>query len=299
MLRKMTGFVMSACLMWACQPAEPTTPADHAAAPAPSLQTQPQSQPQSQPASRAAGTPSDADLVNALLDKLEKNAADLQAFTAKIAYEKEDAVLGRNELRTGELIYRLDPKTGEKSFAALFDSTIINGTKRNSPMHYIFNGRWLAEIDQQKKQFIKREIVPPGKQLDPLKLGEGPFPLPIGQPKSEVLARFDVTMMELPKEGLLKDLKDVDGLLLVPKAGTKEARDFARVGLFYDRKTLLPVGINAIEKNNDRKTIRLSDVQRNPSLTEDDLQKLNIQEPDARQWHIDVRPWQESGESPR
>jgi hypothetical protein len=228
--------------------------------------------------------------VETLLDKLERSAADLNAFTAKVTYQKEDSVLGRLETRTGELIYRLDASNDEKSFAILFEWTIINGRKRQDHKHYIFNGRWLAEIDHANKQFIKREIVAPGRKLDPLKLGEGPFPLPVGQPKAEVLARFDVTKAALPDAGLLKDLQNVDGLLLVPKPGTPESDEFAKVELFYDRQTLLPVGINT-ESKGDRKTIKLTEIRRNPELDEAALQKLNIQEPDPGEWRVDVRPW--------
>ncbi len=267
----------------------------------PPASTQPAQQPPSDPAKPAApaaqppAAPPGPQLdpaVDDLLTKLEKSATDLNSFTADVTYEKEDVVLGRRELRTGNLIYRLNPDNS-KSFAILFDSTIVNDKKRAEEKHYIFNGRWLAEVDHKNKQFIKREVVPPGKQLDPLKLGEGPFPLPVGQPKAQVLARFDVTKADLPKEGRLKDLRNVDGLLLVPKPGGPQAQDFAKVELFYDRETLLPVGIHTVEANGDHKTIRLTKVQRNPVLDAAALAKLDIKEPDAREWRIDVRPWQQ------
>jgi hypothetical protein len=229
--------------------------------------------------------------INDLLDRLEKSAADLRSFTGNIQYEKEDPLLGRKELRAGNLIYHHDPESREKSFAILFEKAIINGRQSGEAKHYIFNGRWLAEVDHNNRQFIKREIVPPGKQLDPLKLGEGPFPLPIGQPKADVLARFDVTVASMPSEGLLKILQNVDGVSLAPKPGTREAKDFTKVDLYYDRETLLPVGIRTTEVNGDRKTVRLLDVKRNPKLTADQLAKLDIKEPDPRTWRIDVRPW--------
>lgn len=229
--------------------------------------------------------------VNDLLDRLEKSAADLQSFTAEVQYQKEDALLGRKELRTGDLIYRQHPETRQKSFAILFENEIVQNIRRNEPKHYIFDGRWLAEIDHKNKQFIKREVVAPGKQLDPLKLGEGPFPLPVGQPKAEVLARFDVTKASLPDSGLLKNLQDVEGLSLVPKAGAKEAKDYAGIELFYDKTTLLPIGINISDVNGDRKTVKLLNVKRNAQLTDAQLKRLDIAEPNPREWKIDVRPW--------
>ena len=63
------------------------------------------------------------------------------------------------------------------------------------------------------------------------------------------------------------------------------------IEVFYDRKTHLPVGIKLIEAGSgNRKTARLDDAKRNPELTEAELAKLSIEEPDATQWRIDVRP---------
>ena len=297
--------MMIPMVMWliaACGPANSDATASQASPPTAPEPATPQQPPQVPPDNGGQpvipqDVPADApkpqipDAVNDLLDRLEKSAPDLKSFTADIRYEKEDPLLGRKELRAGKLIYHHDPQSKEKSFAILFDAAIINGVERGEAKHYVFNGRWLAEIDHTNRQFIKREIVPPGKQLDPLKLGEGPFPLPIGQAKAEVLSRFDVTVANVPTEGLLKDLDDVDGVSLTPKPGTREAEDFTKVELFYDRQTLLPVGMHTAEVNGDRKTVRLLDVKRNSPLNADQMGKLDIKEPDARTWRIDVRPW--------
>jgi hypothetical protein len=293
-----------ASCMSAATPREP-----HASPGAPATQAAPAAKPQQSETPPAETPPAEAPpaeappagevdpAIDALLTRLETSAADLTSFMAKIAYEKEDAMLGRREIRTGEIIYRIEAE--KKSFAVLLDQRVIiregaaDGRLEEGLYHYIFDGRWLAEVNHESKQFIKREIVPPGKSLDPLKLGEGPFPLPVGQPKADVLARFEVSKIDVPKEGMLKTLQNVDGLLLKPKPGTREAEDYQRVEIFYDRETLLPVGINAIEKNDDRKTVKLTEMKRNPQLDEATLKKLDIAEPDPKQWDIDVRPWSE------
>lgn len=232
------------------------------------------------------------DPVEKLLDELELAAGDLQAFTADVHYVHMEALLGRREIRTGELIYRVDATDASKSFAILFNSLIVGDRRQSQQKHYIFSDRWLVEIDHANKQFISREIVPPGRQLDPLKLGEGPIPLPIGQPKHEVLGRFDVTLLEgVPQEGPLAGLANVDGMRLVPKEGTNEAREYQHVDLYYDRTTRLPVGIETLETNDDRKIVRLRNVQHNPRLSDEQLQQLSIETPDPAEWAIDRRPW--------
>lgn len=258
-------------------------------------QSAPAAPPAAAPAVPQAPSPRAAEAIDpaldALLTKLESSAKELTSFAAKIAYEKEDAILMRTETRTGEIIYRIDNDRHNKAFAVLFNSRIVGNRKENRLYHYIFDGRWLAEIDHENKQFIKREIVEPGKVLDPLKLGEGPFPLPVGQAKADVLERFTVSAIEVPTAGLLKTLKDVDGVRLTPKAGTREADDYERVDIFYDRATSLPVGIEAVETNGDRKTVKLTDLKRNPEMDEAMTKKLDIAEPDPKQWKIDIQPW--------
>ncbi len=228
-----------------------------------------------------------------LLDRIERSAADLRDFQARISYVKWDNVLARNETRLGEIIYQVKPD-GTRRFAIRLDRLIVGGRARDQRKHFIFDGSWLVEIDHQTKMFLKRQIVPPGRNFDPLKLGEGPFPLPIGQPRHEVRARFKVTRLALPQDEMLaKRLagKKTDGLLLVPRPDTAGADEFTQVELFYDRDTSLPVGVCMIETNGNRKTVLLTNVKRNAGVDET---KLSIEEPDARDgWHIDITPWRD------
>lgn len=233
--------------------------------------------------------------IEALLDRLEARSAELRGFVAKITYEKYDDLLGRREIRSGELLYRVNSETANKTFAILFDKLIINRRQSNHLQHFIFDGRWLAEIDHEStpKQFIKRELVAPGETFDPLKLGEGPIPLPIGQSKSDVLARFNVAKASLPELGLLSrlDPESVNSLRLVPKEHTPEAQEFSWIDIFYDRKTDLPVGILVLQNNQNRKTVLLREVKRDPEFDEDMLAKLDITDPDPGEWKIDIQPW--------
>lgn len=224
----------------------------------------------------------------ALLERLEHQAGDLNAFTADVLYVHYDDLLARRETRTGHIIYKVDDVTKQKSFAVLFNRLIVGQRAQDQQKHYIFADRWLVEVDHENKQFIKREVVEPGRQLDPLKLGEGPIPLPIGQPKDEVLARFQVSLIDRPKDGPLSRLQNVDGIRLVPKEGTSEAEEFEQVDLYYDRDTCLPLGIIATERNGNTKTVRLDNVAHNPELNEEQLAKLSVEEPDPAEWAIDV-----------
>ncbi len=242
----------------------------------------------------AASQPDDADPTEELLARLEDAAEGLRDFQADITYYRWDSVLERQEIRTGEVIYQVRPGSdGSKRFAILLTSVIVGKRKRDQQKTYVFDGSWLVEIDHDNRMFIKRQIVPPDQDYDPLKLGEGPFPLPLGQPRQEVLSRFRAGLLDRPQdETLARYLPDesVEGLLLVPVPSTPQADQIAQVEIFYDSATLLPVGLSLTETSGDRKTILLRNLKRNEGIDE---AKLSIEEPDPREWDIDVREWQD------
>ncbi len=225
--------------------------------------------------------------VEEILDNVEK--ADVSSVSATISYTRIDPILERREIRTGKVLFRTHD--GEKREAAiLFDTLIIGRRREEKQKHYIFSGRWMAEIDYDNKQFIKRELVAPGeKGLDPFELGSGPIPLPIGQTKDSVLSKFNVQKVAKPEEGPLSKLPDnAIGLHLVPK--TED--EWESIDLFYDSETWLPLGVQTIETDGTIRLSRLTNVQLN-ELSEEDAKLLNIATPDPKEWSIDVRPWDE------
>ncbi len=256
----------------------------------------------SQPAT-APAAPRQESIENAddLLTRLETAVTDLRNFKADVLYETFDPVVGSSEYRTGRILYDVsnDGEMQDKRFAILFDTLIAGGRRENNfSEHYVFSGGWLAEVDAQRKNFVRRRIVPPGRNFDPLKLGEGPFPLPVGQPREEVLARYDAEILaEMPKDApdqlrrIQKDFPDAVGLALTPRPESPEAEDVDRVEVFYDRATLLPVGVNMVYKTQERKTVRLSALQRNMGFSETDQAALVITDPDPKAWHIEIREW--------
>ena len=130
--------------------------------------------------------------VDEILENVEH--ADVSSVTATISYTRTDPILERREIRAGKIIFRTSD--GKKREAAiLFDTLIIGRRREEKQKHYIFSGRWMAEVDYENKQFIKRELVAPGqKGIDPFELGKGPIPLPIGQTRESVLSKFTVTI---------------------------------------------------------------------------------------------------------
>jgi hypothetical protein len=223
--------------------------------------------------------------VEEILENIE--AAKVSSLTAEVVYVRKDPILDRREIRTGKLLYR-ESDTKKKEVAILFDTLTIGRRREEKIKHYIFSGRWMAEVDHDKKQFIKRELVAPGeKDINPFELGSGPIPLPIGQTKESILAKFDVTRIQKPTQGLLAALPDeVVGLHLLPK----DDDEWESIDLFYNPKTWLPVGVSTIETDGTQRVSRLSQMQLN-SLSPEDEVLLSIKTPDPQEWSIDIRPW--------
>jgi hypothetical protein len=229
--------------------------------------------------------------VAALLDALEEAGRAVRTFRAGLEYEKFDALLGESERRFGRVV--LEGVDRERRFAFLFDR-FYDGGGREEAMRdqWIYAAGWLAEANHDRRVFTKRQIVEPGRTFDPLKLGEGPFPLPFGQPRAEVESRFAAALCEVPDLPRLRSLTDVCGLRLVPKEGTAMAKDTERVEIFYDRATLAPRAVILWARNGDRTTVILSRPMLNQPLAEADRALLVMPEPDPRQWTIDIRPWE-------
>ena len=89
-----------------------------------------------------------------------------------------------------------------------FDTLIVADRRESIGQHYAFDGQWVVEKTPADKQFTKRQVVPPGEDFDPLRIGEGPFPVPVGQRKADILDRFDAEILPAtPAHELLRALR--------------------------------------------------------------------------------------------
>lgn len=244
------------------------------------------------PAAGPAAASADSPLnpkVDELLTRLETAASDLRDFAAGIAYERFDALLDETERRFGRLV--LEGQGKDRKLALLFDE-FIDGSGRadRSRDHWLFIDGWLVDINEKAKTVTERQVAPPGSTFDPLKLGEGPFPIPLGQPKAEVLKRFAVEDLGQSDAPLLKSLPPCRGLKLVPRDGTDFAKETSSVEVWYEPETLSPLGLVLREVNGDQVTVRLVKPVRNAGLSDADRALLVKPAVDPTQWAIDRRP---------
>lgn len=270
-----------------------------AVSPARALQNEPPPQ-GGEGAPRAAAQVGDPANAEELLDRLEQSERTLENFQAGIHRRVFDATFEESQVSIGDIYFDMNRAGGGRRFAILFKrkGTLVEVdggppamNLRDKSDSYIFDGQWLVEKDIEGKQFIKRRMARPGEKFDPLSL-DGPLPMPLGQPKSDVLRLFEVELVQAPaaETFLAAQLKNVWGLKLTPRPGTRGAEQFETVTVFYDRETLLPAGIDARKPGGNRDMIWLFRQRRNEGF---DPSLVDVAEPTEPGWKIDRRDWQE------
>jgi len=200
-----------------------------------------------------------------LLDALEDADANLQDFSARLKYIKEDVLTTDRQERRGTIHYQVVPESGARQFAVLFTTLQLDERKFEEQKDYIFDGRYLVERITKERQFFKREVVRPGEEYDPLSI-DGPFPLPIGQKKKAILRRFDTELITPDTEGRLKGFYH---LKLTARDRTDEGDELDTVNLWYDPDTLLPAKAVVADKTGDLSIMELAKIESNTGVKPD------------------------------
>lgn len=225
-----------------------------------------------------------------LLRALEESDKNLSTLQAGIRYDVLKGIAGDQQIRVGQVVLKNEQP---RSFAVRFTELQVGARVDSVAQTYVFDGRWLVEKDDANKLFIKREIVREGEQNDPLKLGQGPFPLPIGQAAREILQRYDAQLVEATHdllantpteqaaiEGFVSESKQ---LVLVPKAG--ETGDLTKIQLWYRQVNgrWLPRMARTTNKQDDIALIQLINIKVNEGLSAD---ALAITPPTEQGWDV-------------
>lgn len=190
-----------------------------------------------------------------LLTALETADQGIKSLQAEVKYIRDSGVLqGNNTVtRQGMLFFRADFRPASapdapaapprRAFAVDFDVEIVNTQVRKERRVFIFDGEWFVEKNYKDHQSKRERIVPKGQTADPLRIGSGPFPIPIGQKRSDILSRFTAQLLP-PGDGIdekdRQQFADTYQLKLVPRVGADEARDYDEIRLWYRKKDLLP-----------------------------------------------------------
>lgn len=233
--------------------------------------------------------------VDRLLERLEERHGAIRMFSSPLTYRKDYDLEGDFETRLGEIAVTITPPN--RDVVLVFDRIIDasgHGTSRSE--YHAFEEGWWIEMTPDRKRIVRRQFSKPGQELDPFKLGEGPFPLPLAQKAESVRRRFEPSIGVLPDEPLFRGLKDVEVLHLIPRPGTTAHDEHESIDLIFEKTGLLPVGVLVRHRNGDRTSVWL----RSPQIHSDEVAFMNgrIQKEISvlrdkaveEEWAVEVKP---------
>lgn len=262
-----------------------------ATTPTPSAAPTTTPRPVDEPGDKQAGTKTDpATITDAdqLLRALETADQGITTLTSSIRYTKKpnELVGGDDEVREGRLWFFSRPSDSgvpaghaerasaeprpQRLFQIEFTKLTLGNTRRDDRRIWVFDGRWLVEMDFQTRFVHRREVVRPGEQADPLALGQGPLPIPIGQKREKIVERFEAALAPF-SDGFdpgnaPPSLAETYQLHLKPRPGMQEGRDFREVRIWYRKADLLPRLARAVHKDGSTTEVFLSDMQVNQDI---------------------------------
>lgn len=222
-------------------------------------------------AALSAGSSSD-DALDALYDV----GKDLKSFTAEVKMSETDNFAQSTATRLG-LVWYQAPEAGQARMRITFTQRIKDGVAQNEMLEYKLENGWLVDRNYTLKKEVRRQVLRPDEKVNLLKLGEGPFPLPIGQKREDVLKQFDVKKLAAEKT----DPANTIHLSLIPKPGSQFARKFASIDVWVNMQSNMPQRIETADHNgNDVRTTDLDKVLVNPTLADEHfkLSEINAQD---------------------
>jgi outer membrane lipoprotein-sorting protein len=257
--------VLSVSFLAGCADAQPVSPAG----PAPTTPA-----PDAKPA-----LPADAS-VDQVLDALNDRGKDLSSFEGDVTLAETLAANGATTTHEGKVWYQVRPGDQGRIRVSFTMTTDPDGHRVKDRIEYILDNGTLIERNYSKKTQVTRPVIKPGEKINLLKLGEGPFPLPIGQDKNEVHKQFEVKKIDASKD----DPSNIIHIQLSPLPGTRFARQFKTIDVWVDRNTHFPVRVDTMDSaETTERTTQLLNVKVNPQLTDKEFTLENIP---AHGWNL-------------
>ena len=217
--------------------------------------------------------------VDDILDALDRRGKDLNDFTANVTLTDTDTAVGNETKMSGQMwMQRLGQD--DARLRVNFDRREANEKVTNDRQEYMLAGGQLTERNYTDRKEIRRQVLKPGQKMNLLKLGEGPFPLPLGQDKADVHKMFDVK--KLPTAG--DEPAGTIHAQLVPKKGSQFEDRFATIDFWVDPQSRMPVRIVTQDPNGTtQRATNLKDVKVNTNLTDVNFQLERV---DDKNWEI-------------
>lgn len=189
--------------------------------------------------------------VDAILDNLEVKGKAIKGFSCDIVYMHVTTIpVDQAQKKVGRLLFARGKPNSQ--FLVHFTKSVADGVVSHNEEYYAFDGQWYVERNDSGKNVTRRQMTRSGEKRDPFELGKGPFPLPFGQKRSEILRHFEVSLGG-PEKGAPADSLH---LHCVPRPQSSMADDYSRVEIFVDPKLDVPVRI-VTEREADKSRVEV------------------------------------------
>jgi outer membrane lipoprotein-sorting protein len=221
--------------------------------------------------------------VDEVLDALDSRGRSLQDFSATVRLTDSDNTTGDSTINIGTVILQRKGQDDARIRVAFTQKQLGNKIFKVDHQYTLDNGL-LVERDYQSKHQTSQQILKSGQKLDLFKLGDGPFPLPLGQKKEDVLQLFQVQKIDPAKD----DPPSTVHLQLTPKPGTQFAKQFKSIDIWIDMASNMPRRIQTVDVNEvTTRTTDLTNVKINSGATDKDFANPSL--PDG--WDVVEGPY--------
>lgn len=176
--------------------------------------------------------------MDAILDRLEVKGRAIEGLRCKLIYKYVTVEPVEDEtVKEGVLLFARGKPNAR--FLIQFNKMIADGVVSRHGELFLFDGQWLTERNDKAKTVTRRQIARKGEHMNPFELGKGPFPLPFGQKREEILRQFDVSL----KKFELGDPLRTRHLHCIPRPSSALAERYRRVEIYVDQRLDLPIRI--------------------------------------------------------
>jgi hypothetical protein len=216
--------------------------------------------------------------VDDILDALDARGENLTSLSAVVRLTETDPGIGSTVIRSGR--FWMGTVGQYTRVRVRFEQRQIANRVRDEVIEYLLAGDTLYDRDVSKKREVRRKIRRGDERTNLLKLGEGPFPLPIGQDRAEVLREFEVSKPAPAPD----DPAGTVRLRLTPRKDSPFARRFSSMDVWVSLDDAMPRKI--LVDDEDAGVVRiseLSDVKFNAAVDPADLQLPTI---NPNEWDV-------------
>lgn len=251
--------------------------------------------PEQAPADSAPTQPSgqcSASALDRLLDGIDAASQATIVLSASFLATKTDALTEETERRSGEFVVC---GQGRERKVAILVRDFIDGAGRleRENRHFVFADGWLTEYVPAERRATARQLALPEEEYDPLRAGEGPIPLPVGQRRADLERGFAVEISPWPEEAGSLSVSEGATFTVTcmrPHAGTSAAKELAEAWVAWDDATRQPLAIHARAVDGSTTTVRLGGLLTNDAVTEASRALLAAPTLPDGTWTLDRRP---------